>query len=144
MNKLVTCARCGSNACNELEEADAKVWLCFGCGFVSNSVMKAQLVEEYAKALPEIYKALRFKDTNDNYWFPTAVNIPTKGMVFADGKSKDQWTWAGVLAVPILTEEVKQFPSGSTHKMDMKTIKYFEQQDFMEALDYIKYFEEAK
>jgi hypothetical protein len=51
-------------------------------------------------------------------------------MVFADGKSTKDWKWAGV--------------QSKDNKADMTTVKYFEEKDFMEALDYTGFFEKQK
>jgi hypothetical protein len=61
-------------------------------------------------------------------------------MVFLDGKTKQDWKWASIKSVPITEEEKSKFPEGQTHKMDMKSIKHFEQKDFMDALEDIGFF----
>jgi hypothetical protein len=60
-------------------------------------------------------------------------------MVFADGTSVDDWKWAAVKSIEITDEEKEKFPN-STHRVDMSTIQYFEEKDFMEALSYVGYF----
>ena len=77
-------------------------------------------------------------------WMPNTVNIPNKGIVFAEGQSAENWNWAAVKAVPMPEEEKESFKAkGKDYefKMDMSTIKYFGESDFMEALDYIGVFE---
>ena len=37
-------------------------------------------------------------------------------------------------------EELSKFPEGTTHKMDMKSVKHFNERDFIEAIDYIGLF----
>jgi len=58
------------------------------------------------------------------------VILEDKSLVFADGKTSEEWKWAGV-----------QSKDG---KADMTTVKYFEEKEFMEALDYIGFFEKQK
>ena len=67
---------------------------------------------------------------------PTTINLEDKGMVFADGTSKNNWRWAGVKAVPIEDEEKEKYKD-KKFKPDMSTIQHFEERDFMEALSYI-------
>ena len=77
-------------------------------------------------------------------WMPNTINIPDKGMVFADGTRASNWSWAAVKAIPMPEEEKKQFAEkGKDYewKMDMENIKHFEESDFIEALDYIGVFE---
>ena len=57
-------------------------------------------------------------------------------MVFANGASKNEWSWAGVKAVPLSEGETGKV-EGQTHKMDMSTLKSFAERDYMEALSYI-------
>jgi hypothetical protein len=67
-------------------------------------------------------------------------------MIFANGKSSDNWKWAAVLAVPVTEEEKEKYPipnkEGEYYKwrMDMSTMKEFKEKDYIEALDYIGIF----
>lgn len=129
------CHRCTSDASYFIEQGDTKMYFCYGCGFTSTN----QEIDE--SILPELYKDLKFIDKENNLiYYPSTINIPEKGMVFADGKSTRDWKWAAVLATKIPANEKKKFPKEQKYKMDMKTIQYFEEKDFMEALDYINYF----
>ena len=68
---------------------------------------------------------------------PSAINIPDKGMVFANGTDSFNWTWSAVRATP-LQEDDKKLTEDQTHKMDMETKKDFSERDYMDALSYIK------
>jgi hypothetical protein len=76
--------------------------------------------------MPELYKALRFVDINGYHWYPNSVMLEDKSMIFADGKSADDWKWAAV--------------KGKDKKADMSTKQDFDQNNFMDALEYIGYF----
>jgi hypothetical protein len=41
---------------------------------------------------------------------PSTVNLPTQGMVFANGLMLKDWKWAAVKAVPVLEEEKEKYP----------------------------------
>ena len=142
--KMSICPHCGGNACYEQQVSEeVTTSFCFGCGY-STSTLMTELGDLVAKTLetsPELYKDLMFTDEDKKVWFPSTVTIPKKGMVFLDGTSKDNWRWASALAVEISEEERAKFPKDQTHKMDMKSISYFEKEDFMEALDAIKFFD---
>ena len=63
-------------------------------------------------------------------------------MVFIDGTSKNDWKWSAALAIE-LTEEEKtsgKYPVGQTHKVDMNSIRKFDQKEFMDALETIGFF----
>lgn len=125
--KLIDCPRCKGNACSEVTNGKLTVWTCFGCGFTSNSTLKEINIEEVEKTLPELYKDLRFIDKEGYYWYPTSVMLDDKSMVFAEGKTVDDWKWSAVKT--------------KDGKPDMTTKKEFGERDFMEALDYIGYFD---
>jgi hypothetical protein len=124
--KLIVCSRCGSNACSEISNDKVTIWICMGCGFTSNNTITESNLEQMEITLPELYKALRFKDTDGKYWYPNSVMLDDKSMVFAEGTSIEDWKWSAV-----------QSKDG---KVDMTTKQEFEERDFMEALDYIGYF----
>jgi len=127
---LEICPRCKSDACARVSTDALTIWNCFGCGFTSNSTLtdeKLVLVEE---TIPELYKDLKFKDKNGLYWYPSAVILDDKSMVFAEGKAINDWKWAAVKSI--------------NGKADMTTKREFVERDFMEALDYIGYFNQNK
>jgi len=146
MDNLIICARCGSDACyvDEVNQ-DIKTYFCYGCGFQTNSLMKDGDVfyERQLEVLPELYKDLLNKDDDGHIWMPSTVNIPTQGMIFANGSSLSDWGWAAVKAVPVLEEEKEKYPilgkEGQYYewRMDMTTLQMFPERDFIEALSYI-------
>lgn len=146
-DNLTTCARCGSDACYVQEiNKEIHTHFCYGCGFQSNTLMKvgSEFLEEQLSVLPDLYKALMGEDEETGMvWMPSVINIPNQGMVFADGTNEDNWKWAAVKAVPVKKEEKEKYPIPGKkgeyyeHRMDMSTIKHFEERDFMEALSYI-------
>ena len=127
---LTTCLKCGGNACSEMTNAILTIWICMGCGFTSNNTITDKNIEEMEATLPELYKALRYKDTDGKYWYPNSVMLEDKSMVFAEGASVEEWKWSAVQA--------------KEGKADMSTKKEYEQNEFMDALEYIGYFANAK
>jgi hypothetical protein len=137
--KLTECRRCGSNACSELTNDEITIWLCMGCGFTTNTFMGSTNMEKIEETIPNLYKDLKFTDDMGLNWYPNSVTLDDKSMVFADGTSVDDWKWAAVKSIEITDEEKEKFPN-STHRADMNTIQYFEEKDFMDALEYVGYF----
>lgn len=123
---LIVCPRCGSNACHEASNDKFTMWSCFGCGFTSNSTMTDEHASTAEEVLPELYKALKFKDEKGYSWYPIALTFDDKSMVFAEGTSTEDWKWSAVQA--------------KEGKPDMSTKKEFEEREFMDALDYVGYF----
>ena len=101
------------------------------------------IMEEQMEILPELYKDLRHEDKTGQVWFPSTVNLPKQGMVFANGSTTENWKWAAVKAIEVTEEEKLKYPIPGKkdqyykHRMDMTTMKQFEERDFMEALSYI-------
>ena len=146
MDNLIVCTRCGSDACYVEEvNQDIKTYFCYGCGFQTNSLMKEgeTFYEEQVFILPELYKDLFSKDKNELVWMPSMVNIPDKGMIFANGPSKEDWGWAAVKAIKVTEEEKTRYPIPGKKdqyyefRMAMDTLQMFPESDYMEALSYI-------
>jgi hypothetical protein len=144
MDELIECGRCGGNACYAVEVSpEIKNYWCYGCGFISNSVMKidSEFLKEQMEMLPDLYKALMVEDEEGKVWMPSTVNILDKGMVFASGNNALNWRWASVKATPVLESEQEKYKlkDGTSPKwrMDMTTQRYFEEKDYIEALSFI-------
>jgi hypothetical protein len=142
-DKLEICSRCGSDACYENNlGADYKVYMCYGCGFTTNTLMTedSEFLEEQLEVLPELYKDLVYVDDDGLNWIPSTVSLPEKGMIFINGKSSEGWEWSSCPAKELTEEELSKFPEGTTHKMDMGNVKLFNERDFIGAMDYIGLF----
>lgn len=146
MEKLIICPHCGSDACFVEEvNQDINTYLCYGCGFMTNSLMKEgeTFFEEQSSILPELYKDLFFEDGDGKIWMPSSINLPQEGMIFANGSSKNDWGWAAVKAVPVSEEEKEKYPihgkKGEFYewRMDMSSLKMFPERGYIDALSYI-------
>lgn len=149
-DQLVTCKRCESNACYEQHiDENTTTWMCMGCGFTTSTLMQegSPIVRQAMETSPELYKDLLFTDTDKRCWLPAVVSLPDQGMVYLDGTSKEDWKWAAVQSIPLTKEDRKEqingrpkYPKGVNTRADMKNIKYFEQTDFMDALEVIGFY----
>ena len=146
MDNLTLCSRCTSDACYTQEvNEDITIYHCYGCGFTTNSIMKQgeTFFEEQIKSLPHLYKELMGEDEDGKVWMPSTVNIPEKGMVFANGTNSKNWKWGAAKAIKVKKKEQKKYPipgkKGKFYKwrMDMANIKSFQEKDYMDALSYI-------
>ena len=136
----------GSNACYEQsfeqDGKEIKTWLCFGSGFTTSTLMTegSKTVNDLLETSPELYKDLLHTDDNGRIWFPATITIPEKGMVFLDGKNKEDWKWKAVKAILISEEEKEKYPEGQKYKMDMSGGKDYGKKNFMDALEYIDFY----
>jgi len=126
IEKLLICPRCESNACSEVSNDKLTVWNCFGCGFTSNSTMIKENIEQTEVTLPELYKAIKFIDEKGYHWYPMSTILDDKSMIFAEGTSVEDWQWSAV--------------QSKDNKLDMTTKKEYPEREFMDALEYIGYF----
>ena len=147
-DKLVVCHCCGSDACYQsdftTQEGLLKTWLCMTCGFTTNSTMTKdsealkqtlELTAELIKDLKQVHEGLA--------WFPTAITMPDKGMVFPEPvkNEKKDWQWTVVKAIPIPEEEQNKYPDPTNpgtfykNKMDMKNLKRYGKLEFMDAAE---------
>jgi hypothetical protein len=152
-DNLIKCARCEGDACYSQEVNESITnYMCYGCGFQTNSLMKKgeEFFEQQMETLPDLYKELMGEDEEGKIWMPTAINLPTKGMVFANGTRADNWKWSAVKAIPVKEEEKEKYPipgkKGEFYewRMDMSTITHYNEKDFLDALDFIGIFDKQE
>lgn len=149
---IVRCLHCGNTTCYETIIETFKNYSCISCGFTTNNQLtksNPESINEYKSLLPELYKDLEFIDIEGKSWFPSVINLPTKGMIFCNGTSTKDWKWAGVKAIPVLDEEKEKYPIPNkkgeyySHRMDMSTLKHFERNEFVDACIFIGMYEEG-
>ena len=147
-DNLETCLKCGGDACYTTElNSTAKNYFCFGCGFTTNDLMVVGEFDfdQYEETLPELYKDIKVNDGSQRVWYPITINLEDKGTVFAKGTSLMDWQWAGIKVKEVSKEEQEKFKipgldKSYKYKTDMTTLKEYSQHDFMEALEYINFF----
>ena len=152
-DKLVVCHCCGSDACYKSEfktqEGTIQTWLCMTCGFTTNSTMTkdSEALKQTLELTAELIKDLR-QDHEGLAWFPTAITMPNKGMIFPEPtKDKKDWQWTVVKAIPIPKDEQHKYPDPTNpgtfykNRMDMKNPKRYEKLCFMDAAEELGMFE---
>ena len=152
-DKLVSSPVCDSNACYESEfqtqDGIVKTWLCMTSGYTSNTTMTedSESLKQTLELTAELIKDLR-QDHEGLAWFPTAITMPEKGMIFPEPmkgastlKGKPDWGWTVVKAIPIAEEDQEKYPDPRNpgkfykHKMDMKNLKRYDKLCFMDAAE---------
>ena len=147
-DKLVVCPCCGSDACYESEfmtaDGPIKTWLCMTCGFTSNTTMTndSEALKQTLELTAELIKDLK-QEHNGLAWFPTAITMPEKGMIFPEpvAGTENEWMWTVVKAIPIPKEDQEKYPDVTNpgtfykFKMDMKNLKRYEKLCFMDAAE---------
>ena len=153
-DKLVNSPVCDSNACYEsefqTENGTIKTWLCMTSGYTSNTTMTldSEELKQTLELTADLIKDLRLDLVPPGggeklAWFPTAITMPDKGMIFPEPlkENKKDWGWTVVKAIPIPKEEQNKYPDPRNpgkfyeHKMDMKNLKRFDKLCFMDAAE---------
>ena len=146
-DKLVVCPCCGSDACYESEfttqDGPVNTWLCMTCGFTTNSTMTedSEALKQTLEYTADLIKDLR-QDHDGLVWFPTAITMPEKGMIFPEPiKDTNDWGWTVVKAISIPEEDQEKYPDPRNpgvnykFKMDMEGKKRFLKLEFMDAAE---------
>ena len=152
-DKLVISPVCGGNACYESEfqtqDGTIKTWLCMTSGYTSNTTMTldSEALKQTLELTAEFIKDLRQDHIPPGggeklAWFPTAITMPEKGMIFPEPiKGEDDWGWTVVKAIPIPEDEQHKYPDATNpgtfykNRMDMKNLKRFDKLCFMDAAE---------
>jgi hypothetical protein len=142
-DEMIICPKCGLDGCYKTPINEvAYNYFSWCCGFQTNDLMKEGEFNftAYEETLPELYKDVKYVDTENRIWYPISINLLDKGTVFLSGKSVEEVQWSAIKVIP-LTEEEKTQPKykGLSHKSDAKSMKHFGE-DFIEACDYIGVF----
>ena len=158
-DKLVVCKCCKGDACYESEfttqEGPINTWLCMTCGFTSNTTMTedSEALKQTLELTADLIKDLR-QDHDGLAWFPTAITMPEKGMIFPEPikgtstlEGKQDWKWTVVKAIPIPEEDQDKYPDPNNpgvnykYKMDMKNLKRYDKLCFMDAAEELGMFD---
>ncbi len=152
-DKLVNSPVCDSDACYETEfqteDGVIKTWLCMTSGYTSNTTMTldSEGLKQTLELTDDLIKDLRLDLVPPGggeklAWFPTAITMPNKGMIFPEPiKNTDDWGWTVVKAIPIPKEEQEKYPDATNpgtfyeNKMDMKNMKRYDKLCFMDAAE---------
>ena len=137
MERVISCPVCwDNNQCFEEVQETFSSYLCFHCGFMSDSryeVDSLQLLDNLKKS-PKLVQELKFEDKDRNImWFPSVINMGELGMIFPEGSPEDYvWKYAKVIDIP---EEERHKYDNYDKRLDVDGAFTFSQNEFMKACD---------
>tara|TARA_R100001443_G_scaffold108601_1_gene119202 strand:- start:69 stop:599 length:531 start_codon:yes stop_codon:yes gene_type:complete len=153
-DKLVNSPVCDSNACYESEfktkDGVIKTWLCMTSGYTSNTTMTldSEALKQTLELTADLIRDLRLDlvppgGGDKLAWFPTAITMPDKGMIFPEplAKGEKEWGWTVVKAIDIPKKDQHKYPDPTnpgtnyTKRVDMKNPKRFGKLEFMDAAE---------
>ena len=139
MERVIDCPVCyDSDACFEDTQEKFKSYMCFNCGFMSNSHYTEENLDKVENT-SKLVNDLKFLDEEKQiYLYPSVVNMGPKGIIFPEG-NVENWVWKYAEVVEVSEEEQKQYPIPDkegefyTEKLDVANAGTFGQYEFLEA-----------
>ena len=135
MERVIDCPVCFDvDRCFEEIQEDYSSFLCFNCGFMSDSryeVGSLQLIDNLKKS-PKLVQDLKIKDKErDIIWFPSVINMGTRGIIFPEG-TPEIWSWRYATVIEIPEEERYKYDNYD-RRLDVENAKVYGQYEFLEA-----------
>ena len=135
MERVIDCPHCfDTNHCFEDIQEPFSSYLCFSCGFMSDSRYEIGSIDviENLKKSPKLVVESQFEDKHRNIvWFPSVINMGKLGMIYPEG-TKDEYVWKYARVVDIPEEEQAKYNNYS-QRLDVENAETFEQDNFMGA-----------
>ena len=117
-----------------VEKDNYHSYLCFRCGFTSNSnyAFGKEEIKSALEASPKLVKELAFRDYKRYVvWIPSVINMGDKGIIFPEG-TKEDWSWRYAKVIEI-SEEDKEKYQGHKHRLDVENASIYSKHEFIEA-----------
>jgi len=109
-------------------------YLCFKCGYTSNSKFKYGSDELLSslEASPKLIIELQIADwERDIVWIPSVLNMGEKGIIFPEG-TYDDWSWKYAKVVDIPEEDREKY-NGEEKRLDVESANIYGQHEFLKA-----------
>ena len=139
--KKIMCPNCfDEKQCFEdVQEQDGKSfssYMCFNCGFTSNSAYKwdtPELKQAQVGATQLMNDVALYDEEREIMWFPSVLNMGKFGVVYPEG-SKNNWVYK-LAEVRTLTDLEKKDPKYEGHDsiLDVENAKTYGQYEFLDA-----------
>ena len=137
MESKIKCPVCKSKAqCFDeyVVEDNFHSYLCFQCGYTSNSKFKYGSDELLSslEASPQLIIELQIADwERDIVWIPSVLNMGPKGIIFPEG-TFDDWSWKYAKVVDIPEEDREKY-NGEEKRLDVESANIYGQHEFLKA-----------
>ena len=133
MERVVECPHCGSeDHCFEEMQDEYSSFMCFNCGFMSDSRFTAENEAKIAADSSILVNKLKFwEEERGIWWFPAVVNMGKLGIIFPEG-TEEEWVWKYAKAVPV-PEEKKAQVGDYKMMLDTENAQSYDKFDFLSA-----------
>tara|TARA_B100000287_G_scaffold185564_1_gene175464 strand:- start:582 stop:1031 length:450 start_codon:yes stop_codon:yes gene_type:complete len=137
MERVIQCPVCfDTDNCFEESQPTYNSYLCFHCGFMSDSRYKTNSLEliENLKKSPQLVKELAFEDTARGItWLLSVINMGSLGIIYPEGNTEEyEWKYAKVVDIP---EEERSKYNNYSQRLDVENAETFGQDDFLKACE---------
>ena len=137
MEKVIVCPKCfDTDRCFEEIQETYSSYLCFNCGYMSDSRYKIDdlnLIEKL-KNSPKLVQDTQFEDKERGIvWFLSVINMGELGMIFPEGTPEEYvWKYAKVIEIP---EEERAKYNNYDRRLDVENSMTFGQYEFVKACE---------
>ena len=148
MERVIVCPVCkDSDTCFEEIQENFSSYMCFNCGFMSDTRYRAGSVEllDNLNQSPQLVQDLQYHDEKKGIvWFPCVINMGELGIIYPDEDSQDKasfkatdkknyvWKYAKVIEIP---EEEREKYNNYDRRLDVEDAKRFSQYNFLGACE---------
>ena len=140
MEKIIDCPVCyDKDRCFEDEQEQFKSYMCFNCGFMSNTNFTNENLDKVESNTSKLVGELKWLDEERKiWWYPAVVNMGPKGVIYPEGNT-ESWVWRYAKVVDVSEEEQKQYPIPDkdgefyTSKLDVENAETYGQYEFLQA-----------
>tara|TARA_Y100000592_G_scaffold101160_1_gene186204 strand:+ start:22881 stop:23348 length:468 start_codon:yes stop_codon:yes gene_type:complete len=141
VERIVKCSHCGSeNNCFEEVCEEYSSFMCFQCGFMSDSRFNNEYDNDASKNMAIVMNQMKIYDSERQiWWYPSVVNMGKLGMIYPEPTSVNEetkkvqdWIWKYAKVVPV--EEGDTEAKGYKEKLDVENGSVYEKDDFLSAI----------
>ncbi len=128
-----------------VEELDNgfKSYLCFDCGYTSNSALKTGTDEckTETQNYTQLVKDLKIEDEETGLeWYPSVINMGPMGLIYPEG-SRELWNWKVAKVKEIPEDKRKNYPKkdGGFYEtfLDVEQAESFASFEFLKACEHL-------
>ena len=139
--KKITCPNCfnGERCFEDTQEQDGKTfssYMCFNCGFTSNSAYKwdsPELNNAQVGATQLMNDIALFDEDREIVWFPSVLNMGKFGVIYPEG-IQNNWVYKLAEVRPLTDLEKKDDKyDGHESILDVENAKTYGQYEFLDA-----------
>tara|TARA_B100000287_G_scaffold149091_1_gene140801 strand:- start:6190 stop:6669 length:480 start_codon:yes stop_codon:yes gene_type:complete len=140
MEKKTTCPTFnGDNHSCFVEVTDEgfESYICFDCGYTSNSALKLNECDEETQNYTSLVKQLKIEDRERGLeWYPSLINMGAMGMIYPEGEP-ELWYYKVAKVKEIPKDQRKNYPKpdGGYYEtfLDVDGAESFSKYEFLDA-----------